>query len=155
MSPNFANFNPESKLTFHATPYEGGVVPFAVLGFCWIEDRIVLANIKNRGWCVPSGRIEQGESPVEAIAREAEEECGITGTEWLLFGWFEVNESNLCRVSLAYTTNNAIWEGNPRGDDSVGSDAFTIERVREIYYDWNSVMEQAINASKITANRLR
>ena len=31
-------------------------------------------------WCMPGGRIEEGETPAEAAIRELKEECGVVGT---------------------------------------------------------------------------
>ncbi len=41
------------------------------------ENKNILIIRENRGWELPGGGIEQGESPQEAITREMEEECGF------------------------------------------------------------------------------
>ena len=49
---------------------------WAVLGFVFYGDKIVLADIEGRGWCIPSGRIEAGETIDRAMERECFEETG-------------------------------------------------------------------------------
>lgn len=45
--------------------------------FAFDGDRIVLARHVDRGWTIPGGHVEVGESPLEAMRREAREEAGI------------------------------------------------------------------------------
>ncbi len=42
------------------------------------ENKNILIIRENRGWELPGGGIEQGESPQETIEREIKEECGFT-----------------------------------------------------------------------------
>jgi 8-oxo-dGTP diphosphatase len=41
-------------------------------------DAILLTNHRARGWTIPGGHLEDGESPEEAMRREAHEEAGLT-----------------------------------------------------------------------------
>jgi len=41
------------------------------------ENKNILIIRENRGWELPGGGIEQGESPQETIIREMKEECGF------------------------------------------------------------------------------
>jgi 8-oxo-dGTP diphosphatase len=40
-------------------------------------ERIVLARHVERGWAIPRGHLDEGETPLEAMQREAHEEAGI------------------------------------------------------------------------------
>ncbi len=47
---------------------------------------LVLHTYGPRCWDLPGGRIERGEAPVRAAARETEEELGLTGLAWRSLG---------------------------------------------------------------------
>jgi 8-oxo-dGTP pyrophosphatase MutT (NUDIX family) len=48
-------------------------------GFCFLNDEVVMVNLDSRGWDVPGGHMEAGETPEECFAREAMEEACISG----------------------------------------------------------------------------
>ena len=50
----------------------------AALIFAMQDREFVLADIAGRGWCIPGGRLETGESAEQAARREAYEEIGAT-----------------------------------------------------------------------------
>ncbi len=48
-----------------------------VYSVIFLDKRFVMVyNPKRKGWEMPGGRIEEGESPAEAAVRESREECG-------------------------------------------------------------------------------
>lgn len=46
------------------------------LVLAFVEDRLLQTNLVSRGWDVVGGHVEEGESPEEAVRREAYEEAG-------------------------------------------------------------------------------
>lgn len=52
---------------------------------------LVLALHTSRDWTIPGGHLEPGESPEDAMHREALEEAGITVTDPILFAHEEIN----------------------------------------------------------------
>ncbi|MFS0788324.1 NUDIX domain-containing protein [Shouchella sp. 1P09AA] len=59
-------------------------------GFCFYQDKVMLVHLIHRGWDLPGGHINKGESPEDAFRRECMEEGYVTG-ECTLLGCVEVN----------------------------------------------------------------
>ncbi|VDG98588.1 nucleoside triphosphatase YtkD [Lysinibacillus sphaericus] len=51
----------------------------SVHGFCFYKNKLLLVNLKHRGWDFPGGHIELNETPVECLKREAMEEGYVEG----------------------------------------------------------------------------
>lgn len=51
----------------------------SVHGYCFYNGKVLLVNIKGRGWNAPGGHVEEGETPEEAFHREAYEEGYVRG----------------------------------------------------------------------------
>lgn len=51
----------------------------SVHGYCFLDGKIVLVHVEGRGFNVPGGHIEAGETPEETLHREAYEEAYVTG----------------------------------------------------------------------------
>ena len=53
-------------------------------GFCFRDNEIAMVNLETRGWDIPGGHMEEGETPEQCFAREAMEEACIAGSAQLL-----------------------------------------------------------------------
>lgn len=64
----------------------------SVHGFCFLNDKLLLVELKDRGWDFPGGHIEPGETPENCFKREALEEGYVEG-ECTLLGYIIVDHS--------------------------------------------------------------
>jgi 8-oxo-dGTP diphosphatase len=120
---------------------------WAVLGFVFYGDKVVLADIEGRGWCIPSGRIEAGEMIDQAMERESFEETGVRlhpqkrrliGCYRLRFRSGEhVGQVRYCPVFIADALG---FEPLPAGTESRGMLLASVEDVADVYYVWDVLM---------------
>ncbi|WP_308462037.1 NUDIX domain-containing protein [Planococcus sp. CP5-4] len=64
----------------------------SVHGYCFLDEKLVLVQVKGRGFNVPGGHVEKGEVPEQALRREVYEEAYIAG-ELTYIGAIEVDHS--------------------------------------------------------------
>ena len=93
------------KLRFHAAPYKAPLRAFAALVFVWQDLDVLLCNIGDRGWCIPSGRVEAFETSVEAARREAIEEAGAILDTLQYIGCYNICEKEEQRWADVFTSN--------------------------------------------------
>ncbi|MGX7595853.1 NUDIX domain-containing protein [Planococcus plakortidis] len=51
----------------------------SVHGYCFLAEKLVLVQVKGRGFNVPGGHVEKGEEPEQALRRGIYEEAYIEG----------------------------------------------------------------------------
>ncbi|WP_323741889.1 NUDIX hydrolase [Salinibacillus xinjiangensis] len=72
----------------------------SVHGFCFLQGKLLMINLIDRGWDFPGGHLKTNETPMECFKREAMEEAYVDG-ECHLLGSLEVNHSE-----------NRMWDEN-------------------------------------------
>ena len=135
-------------LAFHPAPFQAPAVAYAALVFAWQEDRVLVCNIKGRGWCIPSGRLEPGESSLDAATREALEEGGATleGIEY--FGTYEITEGNQTRWADCFTAQITALQPPTHPQESTATKLLTLPELADLYYLWNPLTEAVFAESK-------
>ncbi len=145
MAPTFPTVAWEqAQMTFlpaGVPPPEDASQP-AVLVFALSAHRFVVAHIAGRGWCIPGGRLEPGETPEQAAHREAQEEAGVTLGPLRLLGHFLRTEPNGDRIAVpAYVADVMQFAGLPPVTESQGVCMMTLEDLRDRYYRWNPLLQ--------------
>lgn len=115
----------------------------ASLVFALYEGRFVLADIAGRGWCIPGGRLEEGETPEMAAHRELYEEIGATVDELRLLGHYLLLEIGTSKAQLipTYVATVKTLGPLPTGTESQGIRMFTREEVPAVYFTWDALMQ--------------
>ncbi len=112
-----------------------GIESFAALVFPFYGDRVMLARIAGRGWCVPSGRVEPGESAEATARREAHEESGLVLGTLHLLGHYRYRQPNRPdRYSSLFIADVGRVEPFEPGLESLERNWFAVEDVAELYY---------------------
>ena len=121
---------------------------YAVLGFVFCGDRVALADIRGRGYCIPSGKIEDGEDSAAAMIREAYEETGarLDVGRMRAIGWYcltPINSdgSGAERVCPVYVAQVDGFSEIPEGSESVGVRLAGLDEVAGIYFFWDELLE--------------
>lgn len=110
----------------------------------WRDGELLLCDIEDRGWCIPSGRVEPFESSLDAAKREAVEEAGAILEDILYLGCYRICERNEVRWADIYTARVAELVEIPAEFESSGRRFVRPNELAEIYYLWNSLTEAVI-----------
>ncbi|MDQ2799522.1 MAG: NUDIX domain-containing protein [Armatimonadota bacterium] len=134
---------------------------WAVLAFVFYGDKVALADIEGRGLCIPSGKIEPGETLDAAMAREAWEETGATlhPEHRRLIGCYrltprggaQAGQTRYCPVFVAEAWGFAPI---PPGSESRGLVLAAWEDVAEVYFTWDVLMAAVFEYAEERKNAL-
>lgn len=94
--------------------------PSSVLIFAEFDEHLVWVRHPKRGWEVPGGKIEPGESPEQAVEREVYEEAGLrlSQLQWIAeYAYWDDN--GLKRFKWVYFGQVAEASSRPRDSEIV------------------------------------
>lgn len=134
-------------MEFFPAPYKAPIRAFAALVFPWLENKIVLANICDRGWCIPSGRVEASESSKEAAIREAKEEAGIKIQSLTYIGCYRMSERSEVRWADVFSAEVVEVGEITAPEESLGRKIVTFDELPEVYHLWNPLTEAVFKHS--------
>ena len=129
----------------------GGALPAhctrsAALLFAFHEDRLVTADIQGRGWCILGGHLEEGETPRQAVVREAMEEGGVKPDHLNHIGWYVLTpRGGIPDVVPSYVARVASMVARPEGFESNGVALMTRDELRQRYYRYDELLDAVFN----------
>ncbi len=141
------------KMQFFEAPFSAPIRSFAGLGFLWDEDRILLANIRDRGWSIPSGRVEELETSKEAVRREAIEEAGAIVGDPQYFGCFQLGEGIESKWADCFVARVEQYVSIVMTEESEGRFLATLEELPNLYYLWNPLTQMVFEYSREVLDR--
>ncbi|QQR49918.1 NUDIX domain-containing protein [Candidatus Nomurabacteria bacterium] len=119
-----------------------------------IDGSQILAIENERGWDIPGGHIEKGETPEQALIREVQEEAGATFSHPRLFAIVESNTQGNYKdmVMLVYTTNDfKLGEFTP-SEDALSREVIPITEFLERYTQSTNMRELIAHAQQVLMN---
>jgi len=115
--------------------------------FPWLDDRVLLCNIEDRGWCIPSGRVEPDETSLEAVIREALEEGGADLEQVQYIGCYQISERQEIRWADVYAARVAGLGEIRMTEESLGRKLVTMEELPAIYHLWTPLTQMVFEHS--------
>ena len=127
----------------------------AALVFAFEAGQFALADIAGRGWCIPGGRLEAGETPEQAGRRETWEEIGATLGPLRPLGHCVLfdpppaaddtppahAEQLPARLIAMYLADVLTRAEIPSGSESRGVRLVPYEDLPACYFTWDALME--------------
>lgn len=142
------------RLQFFPAPFKAPLRTFAVLVFAWLEDRVVICDIEDRGWCIPSGRVEPEEDSLEAAHREAMEEGGVELERVQYIGCYQISERREVRWADCFAARVKNVGEISMKQESREMRLVALEELPALYHLWNPLTEAVFHHSREVVERL-
>src|SRR5262249_180873 len=124
-----------------------------VIVFLRYCDGFVVANIAGRGWCTPSGRLEEGESPIDTAIRETPEQTDSQLLGARLLGHYLLEYDGGSTACIPAFSGRTDGPGQiPSGSESLGARVIRVSDLSAVYYRWDALLEALFDlAFKVTS----
>jgi 8-oxo-dGTP diphosphatase len=134
-------------MRFYPAPFVAPLRAFAVLVFPWRGDEVLLCDITDRGWCVPSGRVEPKETSQEAGLREALEEAGAELSDLQYIGCYQITEKQDTRWADCFTSHVKSLGAILADHESKGVRFVHSAELPDLYHLWNDLTKMVFEHS--------
>jgi 8-oxo-dGTP diphosphatase len=141
-------------LRFYPAPFKAPLRAFAVLVFPWQGDKVLVADIAGRGWCIPSGRVEPNEASEDAVRREAREEAGAILEDLQYIGCYQISHRSEVRWADCFSAHVAGLTDIEASGESKGRQFASLDELPEMYHLWNELTSQVFVHSRKVMRRI-
>lgn len=113
-----------------------------------MDDKVLICDIEDRGWSIPSGRVEPNESSLQAVIREAIEEGGAELEDVQYIGCYHISERQEVRWADVYAARVGRLVEITMTEESLGRKLVTMEELPEIYHLWTPLTKMVFEHSR-------
>lgn len=130
----------KAKLTFQPAPAKAPIRAFAALVIPIQGEEVLLANIGDRGWCIPSGRVEPFEESIDTARRECIEEAGAHLRCLQYMGHYRIFEKEEVRYADLFVAKVERLGEILMPQESLGRKFVHRSELEKAYYDWDELI---------------
>ena len=119
-----------------------------------LDGSKILAIKNERGWEIPGGHIEQGETYEEALIREVEEEAGASFSDAKLLAVVESSNQDIYKdkVMLIYVTKNFKLGKFKPSEDAFNREVIEVKEFLERYKEGiSNTVKKSLDLDEIIA----
>ncbi len=143
------------RLEFFPAPFRAPLRAFAALMFPWKDDEILICDIEDRGWCVPSGRVEPYEDSHAAAERETLEEAGALLSDVQYIGCYRITDRGETRWADCFVAQVSDLVEITATEESRGRRLVSVGELPEIYHLWTDLTSEVFTFSREIMRRHR
>ena len=126
-------------LQFYPAPFRAPLRAFASLVFPWQDENVLICKIIDRGWCIPSGRVEPYEDSLETAVREAREEAGALLDQVQYIGCYQIRERSEVRWADCYVAVVRELIEIQVPEESTDRKFMRFSELPDTYHEWNEL----------------
>lgn len=113
-----------------------------------------MCQIADRGWCIPSGRVEPNEDSLETAVREAREEAGALLDHVQYIGCYQITERGEIRWADCYAAQVRELIDIQIPEESLDRKYCEPSELEGLYHVWNELTDLVFQHSFEVNSRL-